>query len=66
MSGGPPDATLPGMDSEDEVVWDNISSEFLLGLLRRAAAGEDPDLIVLELLANAGQGDSDSRGLDEQ
>ncbi len=33
--------------------WHVISGEDLLGLLRRAAAGEDPDLLYAEAWANA-------------
>jgi hypothetical protein len=33
--------------------WHVISGEQLLEILRRAAAGEDPDLLFAELWANA-------------
>lgn len=35
--------------------WHAISGELLLQLLRRAAAGENPDLLYLELVANAAE-----------
>lgn len=33
--------------------WHVISGESLLGMLRRAAAGEDPDMVYAEEWANA-------------
>jgi len=33
--------------------WNVTSDEDLLGLLRRAAAGEDPGLLMAEMYANA-------------
>ena len=33
--------------------WHTISGEHLLEVLRRVAAGEDPDLVYAELWANA-------------
>lgn len=35
--------------------WHVIAGELLLDLLRRVAAGEDPELVYLELYANADQ-----------
>ena len=37
----------------DDLGWHVISGQQLLHILRRANEGEDPDLILLELWANA-------------
>jgi hypothetical protein len=33
--------------------WHTISGEHLMHVLRRVAAGEDPDLVYIELYVNA-------------
>lgn len=38
---------------ESELGWWTIAGEVLLLMLRRVAAGEDPDLIYAELYANS-------------
>ena len=40
-------------DEKDDLGWHVISGTHLLELLRRAAAGESPDLVFAELWANA-------------
>jgi hypothetical protein len=40
-------------DDTDPMSWWAISGDALLDLLRRAAAGEDPDLLYAEEYANA-------------
>jgi hypothetical protein len=37
-----------------ELGWWLVSGEDLLGVLRRVASGEDPDLVFAECYANAG------------
>lgn len=49
------------MGSSEPLGWHVISGEMLLDYLRRAAAGEDPDLLFAELWANA-EHESDQRG----
>lgn len=41
------------MDERDDLGWHVISGRHLLYLLRRARDGEKPDLLMLELWANA-------------
>ena len=40
-------------DERDDLGWHAISGTHLLEMLRRAAAGEDADLLFAELWANA-------------
>lgn len=52
----PQDEELPGVMASEFVPplgWWTIQGEALLGLLRRAASGEDPDLLYAEAYANA-------------
>jgi hypothetical protein len=41
------------MDQPGPLGWHVICGEELLGALRRCGAGEDPDLVYIELCANA-------------
>lgn len=41
------------LDTETDLGWHVINGEHLLEMLRRAAQGEDPDLLFAELWANA-------------
>jgi hypothetical protein len=45
--------------SPEPLGWDVIAGEDLLELLRRAAAGEDPDMLYAEHYANATRKESD-------
>jgi hypothetical protein len=40
-------------DEHDPLGWHVISGSLMLDLMRRAAGGEDPDLLFAELWANA-------------
>jgi hypothetical protein len=44
---------MNGDEQTTDLGWHVISGEQLLELLRRVAAGEDPDLVFAELWANA-------------
>lgn len=43
------------VDEEDRLGWWTISGTCLLGLLRRAHDGADPDMLYAEEYANAGR-----------